>query len=47
MKNNTKTWKIAGTFKSYEAADLFRKSLLAANKHGLVKVRRGAKKIRF
>jgi hypothetical protein len=45
-KSATKTWKTAGTFETYEAADQHRKSLIMMEKHSLVKVRRGAKEYR-
>jgi len=42
LEKNTKTWKTVGTFKTYAAADLYRKSLVMMDKHKLVKVKRNS-----
>jgi len=41
--NETKIWKTAGTFNTYNEANTFRLSLLMSNTHTLVKVKRGGK----
>ena len=40
-KLENKTWKTKASFKTFEAADKYRNGLLLAEKHALVKVKRG------